>query len=124
MQAVLSDQQSAKFSSEIKDLFLGVNESDGRVVVNVYLNRQVIEEQLRKLIVSFTFQGEEIAFEVCELKQGTPMRLILKPISSHKTVREFLLNVVSACMVPTVTILEDGKTCTIENMRFNPDCLH
>jgi hypothetical protein len=124
MDSQLSEHQSVDFSSNINDLFLGVREHDGRVVVNAYLKQQISEERLLGLIVNFTFQGEELAFEVCELQRGIPMGLILNPVNNHTAVRDFLRNVVSVCLVPAVTFMENGEIFVVKNTRYNPNCLN
>lgn len=124
MSSRLSEHQSVDFSININDLFLGVRESDGRVVVNAYLARQVIEERLKDIIVSFTYEGEKITFEVEALQPGIPMRLILRPLTNLAKVEQFLRNVVSVCLVPDVTFIEDGKAFVVKNSRYNPSCLN
>lgn len=124
MSSHIYEHQGVNFSSSVNDLFLSVRENDGRVVVNAYLKQKISEERLLGLLVNFTYQGEEISFEVCELQRGIPMRLILRPINNHGAVQEFLRSVVSACLVPAVTFLENGETFVIENARYNPDCLN
>jgi len=124
MNSQISEAQSVDFSVNIRELFLGVREADGRVIVNTYLGKQVIEERLMNLIVSFTYQGEEITFEVEELQRGIPMRLVLRPLSNFEVVEEFLRNVLSVCLVPAVTFIERGETHVVKNSRYNPNCLN
>jgi len=124
MQSALSDHEGLDFGNNINDLFLGVRERDGRVVVNTYLKQQVDEECLLGLLVSFTYQGQEVTFEVCELQRGIPMRLVLEPVNGLDTVREFLRNVVSVCLVPAVTFMENGEAFVIQNSRYNPNSLN
>jgi len=122
MQSALSAHQSVNFCNQIQKLLLGVNYIDKVIVINAYLNKQVIEEVLRKLIVSFTYQGEEITFRVKDLQRGIPIRLILEPENHCDLVREFIQDKASTCLVPTVTFVEGSEIITIKNAYYNDKC--
>jgi len=125
MSSFLCGHSGNDLRDDIRELYLGTHykENESAIIVNLVLAKDADCERFRSVDVFFRFDDEEIYCCIREIRKGSPLQLILQPITSEATARRFLGDPRAVCLVPKIALREPcGRVWVIQNMRFNPEC--